>query len=40
MQFCLIGGDVGDGGKDIGAVGSRRIDAISVVDTTLPPLRD
>ncbi|KAH9016330.1 hypothetical protein EDB84DRAFT_1443142 [Lactarius hengduanensis] len=32
-------GDVGDGGKGIGGLGSRRIDAISVVDTTLPPLR-
>lgn len=27
---------MGDGGKDIGAVGSRAFDAISVVDTTLP----
>ena len=35
-MLCLIGGNVGDGGEDIGAVGSRAFDAISVVDTTLP----
>ena len=34
--FCLIGGNVRDGSKDIGAVGSRAFNAISVVDTTLP----
>ena len=35
-MFCLIGSNVRDGSKDIGAVGSRAFNAISVVDTTLP----
>jgi hypothetical protein len=34
--FCLLRGKVRDGSKDIGAVGSRAFNAISVVDTTLP----
>jgi hypothetical protein len=34
--FGLIGGNVRDSSKDIGAVGSRAFNTISVVDTTFP----
>lgn len=33
--FTLVGSDVRDGGKDVGAVGCAPLDAVAVVDATL-----
>ena len=35
-MFALVGGDVRYGGKDVGAMGSRTLDAVSVVYAALP----
>lgn len=35
QMFALVGGDVGDGGEDVGAVGGGTLDAVAMIDAAL-----